>query len=216
MTLISVQHPTEGERGVPAVSRRRWSEPRRALEADPEHASFPDSSTSSGSGVPRCSATAAPAACTSQSIVMPAASITRWAAPVTSGPIPSPGMSVIVYGMIGRQPSRVAASQDRRRSQRGLAGLHRQRAGRRLALPRLAGVAGRPVVRGSRMRPTRSASCGFDDAPAHGPARPDRRSSSVPKLGRRIGSQSQPARRATFPAGRGRRRVRLQQRSAAT
>ena len=50
--------------------------------------------TSSGSGVPRRSITAAPASWRSQAIGTPLAAITVSRAAVSSGPVPSPGMSV--------------------------------------------------------------------------------------------------------------------------
>ena len=55
-----------------------------------------ESSTSCGSVVPAFSATPAPALCTSQSMATPEASSTRWVAAHTSGPMPSPGINVMV------------------------------------------------------------------------------------------------------------------------
>ena len=54
-----------------------------------------DLRTRSGSGVPSRARTAAPASCTSHTTSTPELSTTRRAAAVTSGPIPSPGMSVM-------------------------------------------------------------------------------------------------------------------------
>ena len=53
-----------------------------------------DASVSSGSGVPAVSITSTPASRTSQSNATPVASSTRRVASVSSGPVPSPGMSV--------------------------------------------------------------------------------------------------------------------------
>ena len=53
-----------------------------------------DSMTRSGSGVPSRAATAAPASWMSHSIWAPVAAMTIRAASDTSGPIPSPGISV--------------------------------------------------------------------------------------------------------------------------
>ena len=53
-----------------------------------------DSITRSGSGVPSVAIVASPASCTSQSKPIPVASSTVLAASASSGPIPSPGMSV--------------------------------------------------------------------------------------------------------------------------
>ena len=53
-----------------------------------------DWSTGSGTAVPYLAITSPPASTRSHSIFTPAASMTRTAASVTSGPIPSPGSSV--------------------------------------------------------------------------------------------------------------------------
>ncbi len=55
-----------------------------------------DSIVSGGSGVPASSMTSTPASRTSQSNATPVASSTRRVASVSSGPVPSPGMSVAV------------------------------------------------------------------------------------------------------------------------
>ena len=52
--------------------------------------------TRSGSGVPSLAMVASPACCTSQSKPMPVASRTPTVASASSGPIPSPGISVTV------------------------------------------------------------------------------------------------------------------------
>ena len=55
--------------------------------------------SSAGSASPVRSKATTPANCRSQSIETPAASRIRSTASVTSGPMPSPGMSVIVWGI---------------------------------------------------------------------------------------------------------------------
>ena len=66
-----------------------------------------DSSVSGGSGVPAVSMTSTPACWTSQSndepLVAAAASSTRRVASVSSGPVPSPGMSVTRWVVMGRR-----------------------------------------------------------------------------------------------------------------
>ena len=64
-----------------------------------------DSSTSSGSVVPRWAATSAPALWVSQVTFTPAASITSHVARATSGPMPSPGMRVMVCVVTMRESS---------------------------------------------------------------------------------------------------------------
>src|SRR5438552_3822111 len=63
-----------------------------------------ESSTCAGMGSPYCSITPSPASCTSHSMSTPVASMTRRAAALTSGPTPSPGISVIVCRAIVRPP----------------------------------------------------------------------------------------------------------------
>src|ERR1700674_5664575 len=66
-----------------------------------------DSSTCTGIGLPNFSMTSSPASCTSHSMSTPVASITRRAAELTSGPTPSPGISVIACrAMYARPPER--------------------------------------------------------------------------------------------------------------
>ncbi len=55
-----------------------------------------ESMTRSGSGVPSLAIVASPACCTSHSNGIPVASSTPRAASASSGPIPSPGISVTV------------------------------------------------------------------------------------------------------------------------
>ena len=66
-----------------------------------------ESRVSGGSGVPAASMTSTPACWTSQSndepLVAAAASSTRRVASVSSGPVPSPGMSVTRWVVMGRR-----------------------------------------------------------------------------------------------------------------
>ena len=59
-----------------------------------------DSATLSGSGVPTASSAGCPTCWTSQSNATPVASSTRRVASTTSGPMPSPGMSVTRWGTL--------------------------------------------------------------------------------------------------------------------
>ena len=60
-----------------------------------------ESSTCCGSGVPCSSMTPAPAFTTFQSMSTPAAAMTRCMQEVISGPMPSPGMRVMVWVLTG-------------------------------------------------------------------------------------------------------------------